>query len=56
MISPGASLCGYYFSSPESRYFDLGKISEDQIADYAKRKKMDKETVEKLLNNHLNYK
>ncbi|GAB5399100.1 MAG: methionine synthase [Aureisphaera sp.] len=35
---PAASVSGYYFGSPESRYFGLGKIKEDQITDFAQRK------------------
>ena len=35
---PGASVCGLYFSHPESYYFGVGKIERDQVEDYAKRK------------------
>ncbi|WP_194850017.1 vitamin B12 dependent-methionine synthase activation domain-containing protein [Nonlabens antarcticus] len=35
---PAASVSGYYIGHPESRYFGLGKIKEDQVKDYAKRK------------------
>src|SRR5215469_13529772 len=35
---PGASVCGLYFSHPQSRYFGVGKIESDQVRDYAKRK------------------
>src|SRR5204862_2044739 len=35
---PGASVCGVYFSHPESRYFGVGKIARDQVGDYAARK------------------
>lgn len=35
---PAASVSGYYFGHPESKYFGLGKIKEDQVADYAKRR------------------
>ena len=35
---PGASVCGLYFSHPESHYFGIGKIERDQVEDYAKRK------------------
>ena len=38
---PAASVSGIYFSHPESRYFAVGKIDEDQAIDYAKRKGMD---------------
>lgn len=35
---PAASVSGYYFGNPEARYFGLGKIKEDQVADFAQRK------------------
>ena len=35
---PAASVSGYYFAHPQARYFGLGKITEDQIIDYARRK------------------
>ena len=35
---PGASVCGLYFSHPDSYYFGVGKIERDQVEDYAKRK------------------
>lgn len=38
---PASSVSGYYFSHPESRYFGVGKINEDQMLDYTQRKKMD---------------
>ncbi|WP_347374148.1 methionine synthase [Aequorivita sp. Q41] len=37
---PAASVSGYYFANPEARYFGVGKIKEDQVADFAKRKKI----------------
>jgi 5-methyltetrahydrofolate--homocysteine methyltransferase len=37
---PASSVCGWYIAHPESKYFGLGKISEDQLIDYAKRKEM----------------
>jgi 5-methyltetrahydrofolate--homocysteine methyltransferase len=40
---------------PESRYFNLEKISRDQVEDYAKRKKMPVEEIEKWLSTNLNY-
>jgi 5-methyltetrahydrofolate--homocysteine methyltransferase len=52
---PTASVSGFYFSHPESRYFGLGKISKDQVEDYAKRKNMSVETVERWLGPNLNY-
>jgi len=53
---PTASVCGLYFANPGSRYFDLGKISRDQVEDYARRKGISPETVEKFLPVNLNYK
>ena len=35
---PASSVSGYYFANPESKYFGLGKIKEDQVIDYAKRR------------------
>ncbi|HNX87271.1 MAG TPA: methionine synthase [Bacteroidales bacterium] len=52
---PGASVCGYYFSHPASRYFNLGKIGKDQVHDYARRKNLSPEKIEKYLHPHLNY-
>jgi 5-methyltetrahydrofolate--homocysteine methyltransferase len=52
---PAASVSGFYFSHPQSRYFNLGKISRDQVADYARRKGITIEKAEKLLNTNLNY-
>ncbi|MEI6883626.1 MAG: methionine synthase [Bacteroidota bacterium] len=52
---PAASVSGYYFSHPLSQYFNLGKISRDQVADYARRKGLSIEKAEKLLNTNLNY-
>ena len=52
---PAASVCGYYFSNPEVKYFNIGKISKDQVKNYSKRKDMEIEKVEKFLNANLNY-
>ena len=53
---PGASISGLYFSNPESNYFGVGKISKDQVKDYAKRKSMTLSECEKWLMPILNYK
>src|SRR4029077_19764748 len=37
-MDPAASVCGLYFSHPDSRYFAVGKIGRDQLASYASRK------------------
>ncbi|MBS1516903.1 MAG: methionine synthase [Bacteroidetes bacterium] len=52
---PASSVSGFYFAHPQSRYFGLGKISRDQIEDYAKRKGMSVEETEKWLSPVLNY-
>ena len=52
---PGSSVSGHYFAHPESRYFSLGKIEQDQIADYAERKGMTIAEVERWLGPNLNY-
>jgi 5-methyltetrahydrofolate--homocysteine methyltransferase len=46
---PASSVSGWYFAHPESRYFGLGKIGKDQVTDYAKRKGLDLERMEKWL-------
>jgi 5-methyltetrahydrofolate--homocysteine methyltransferase len=52
---PGSSVSGLYFAHPESRYFSLGKIDRDQVADYAERKAMSVAEVERWLGQNLNY-
>jgi 5-methyltetrahydrofolate--homocysteine methyltransferase len=52
---PGSSVSGLYFAHPESRYFSLGKIDRDQVADYAARKGMTAAEVERWLGQNLNY-
>ncbi len=46
---PASSVSGWYFSHPESKYFNVGKIQKDQLEDYAKRKDWDLETATKWL-------
>jgi 5-methyltetrahydrofolate--homocysteine methyltransferase len=46
---PAASVSGYYFANPESKYFGLGKIKEDQVIDYAKRRGISTEMANKWL-------
>lgn len=50
---PAASVSGLYFSHPESKYFAVGKISDDQVIDYAQRKGTDVETTKKWLGPNL---
>jgi 5-methyltetrahydrofolate--homocysteine methyltransferase len=46
---PASSVSGYYFANPESKYFGLGKIKEDQVIDYAKRRGISTEIATKWL-------
>jgi 5-methyltetrahydrofolate--homocysteine methyltransferase len=52
---PGSSVSGLYFAHRESRYFSLGKIDRDQVADYHERKGMSVAEVERWLGQNLNY-
>ena len=52
---PASSVSGFYFSHPDSKYFGLGKITEDQVIDYAGRKNWTKENSEKWLRPNLSY-
>jgi 5-methyltetrahydrofolate--homocysteine methyltransferase len=47
---PASSVSGYYFGNPDSKYFGLGKIKEDQVIDYAKRRGISTEMATKWLN------
>jgi len=55
-IYPAASVSGWYFAHPEAKFFGVGKISEDQLVDYAKRKNVSQEEMEKWLAVNINYK
>lgn len=50
---PAASVSGYYFGNKEAKYFGLGKITQDQLKDYAKRRGISNEEAEKWLNPNL---
>jgi 5-methyltetrahydrofolate--homocysteine methyltransferase len=52
---PGASVSGWYFAHPRSRYFNLGKITREQVELYAKKKNISSEDAEKLLRPNLSY-
>ncbi len=52
---PAASVSGFYFSHPQSQYFGLGKINKDQVQDYARRKGMKLEIIERWLAPNLGY-
>ncbi|WP_248722121.1 methionine synthase [Seonamhaeicola sp. ML3] len=50
---PAAAVSGYYFANPEAKYFGLGKITEDQVVDYAERKGITKDKAKKWLHPNL---
>jgi 5-methyltetrahydrofolate--homocysteine methyltransferase len=52
---PAASVSGLYFSHPDARYFSVGRVGDDQIADYARRKRRTVEDVERWLSSNLAY-
>jgi len=52
---PASSVCGLYFAHPAAKYFNVGKIGKDQVADYYKRKGYSREEMEKWLSPILNY-
>ncbi len=54
-MSPAAAVSGYYFAHPDARYFVLGKIGQDQVADYAERKTLSSREVERWLAPNLGY-
>jgi 5-methyltetrahydrofolate--homocysteine methyltransferase len=55
VMLPAASVSGFYFAHPESRYFAVGRIDRDQVEDYAQRKGMAVATVERWLSANLGY-
>ncbi len=52
---PAASVCGWYFAHPQSKYFGIGKIEKDQVEDYASRKGMPLKEIERWLRPVLEY-
>ena len=54
-MHPTAAVCGLYFAHPQSKYFAVGKIAQDQINDYARRKGMTQAEAEKWLGPNLGY-
>ncbi len=54
-MNPAASVCGLIFAHPESKYFNVDKITKDQVQSYATRKNMSVENVEKWLGSNLGY-
>ncbi|MEA3292701.1 MAG: methionine synthase, partial [Pseudomonadota bacterium] len=54
-MHPAASVSGLYFAHPEARYFNVGRIGRDQVEDYAARKGLEIEEVERWLGQNLSY-
>ena len=52
---PTAAVSGYYFSHPQSQYFVVGRVSKEQVADYARRKGVDRAQAERWLASNLDY-
>jgi len=46
---PAAAVSGYYFANPEAKYFGLGKITDDQVVDFAVRKGISNDKARKWL-------
>jgi 5-methyltetrahydrofolate--homocysteine methyltransferase len=54
-MTPTAAVAGLYFAHPQSKYFMVGKVGRDQVADYARRKDMTVAEVERWLRPNLSY-
>lgn len=54
-MTPTASVCGWYFAHPEATYFGVGKIGKDQVEDYARRKNLSINEIERWLSPYLSY-
>ncbi len=54
-MNPASSVSGYYFLHPEAKYFHVGQLSKSQVKDYAERKSMTSEQIEKWLSPNLGY-
>ncbi len=52
---PASSVSGWFFSHPEARYFAVGKLEKDQVADYARRAGIELAEAERWLGSNLNY-
>jgi 5-methyltetrahydrofolate--homocysteine methyltransferase len=52
---PAAAVCGYYFSHPGSQYFVVGRVSKEQVEDYARRKGVGLQQAERWLASNLDY-
>ena len=54
-MTPAASVCGYYFSNPDARYFGIGRIGKDQVTDYSLRRGVSLKNAERWLAPSLGY-
>ncbi|MEO7191801.1 MAG: methionine synthase [Vicinamibacterales bacterium] len=54
-MMPPASVSGLYFAHPQAKYFNVGRLGRDQVEDYAKRKEMPLEEMERWLSPNLGY-
>ena len=54
-MTPAASVSGLYFASPHARYFAVGRLGADQVADYARRKRITTDEAERWLTPYLAY-
>ena len=54
-MQPAASVCGLYFANPKAKYFNVGKITKEQVLDYQRRKGMSLEETERWLSPNLAY-
>jgi 5-methyltetrahydrofolate--homocysteine methyltransferase len=48
-MTPAASVCGFYLAHPESTYFSVGKVGDDQLHDLARRRNLDPTELHRLL-------
>jgi 5-methyltetrahydrofolate--homocysteine methyltransferase len=48
-MTPAASVSGFYIAHPEAAYFNVGKIGDDQLADWAKRNALSREDAQRAL-------
>lgn len=48
-MTPAASVCGFYLSHPRAQYFNVGRIGDDQLADYARRSGRDEAELRSAL-------
>ena len=48
-VFSSSTVCGTYFWRPEARYFGVGRIGEDQVADYAERRRLSGDVARRLL-------